>query len=90
MLNIKSYFFLDKEKGYETSFGKIKRDFYGIRIYREDSIFKLINLLLSLSHHKEKTLKMNFILENKDKKWNEIKELLINFRKEIKTEVVKI
>lgn len=89
-LNIKSYFYIDKKKGDYTTFGKLKKDFYGVRIYRINDILKLIKMLLPLSHHKEKILKMNFILENKNKKWEEIKDSLLNLRKIIRNEVVKL
>jgi len=87
-LGLKVNFFLDKKEGSYTTFGKLKKDFYGIRIYRKTNIIKLINVVLSLSHHDEKIRKMNFILENKDRKWNEIKDKIVDLRNEIKKEVI--
>lgn len=87
-LGLKINFFLDKKEGSYTTFGKLKKDFYGIRIYQKTNIIKVINMLLPLTHHDEKIRKMKFILENKDRKWDEIKDKIVNLRNEIKKEVI--
>ena len=87
-MGLKVNFFLDKKEGSYTTFGKLKKDFYGIRIYRKTDIIKLINILLPLSHHLEKVCKMKFILEIWDEKWDEIKDSIKNLRSEIKKEVI--
>lgn len=93
-LGFKINFFLDKKQGSHTTFGKLKKDFYGIRIYRKTDVIKLANTLLPLSHHLDKIRKMKFILENKDEKWDEIKDniaiLRNKIRKEVSDEITKI
>lgn len=84
-LGFATSFYLDKKKGDNSTIsGNLKNNFYGVRIYSKLDIIRIVNSLLPLSRHSEKIRKMKFILENKDRKWNEIKEPLFDLRNGIK------
>ena len=65
-------FYLKNKKGDKLPFGNLKIDIHELVINRKKDIHRLINKLLPLSKHSEKTRKMKFILENKNKTWGEI------------------
>ena len=88
-LDYNAYSYLDKKKGDAASFGPYKKDIYNVVINRKNDIIRLIQNLLPLSKHSEKIRKMKFMLENKDKKWNEIEEGWNKLREEIKGELLK-
>jgi hypothetical protein len=83
------YLYLDKEKGTKASYGVYNQDMFELTINRKKEIISLINKLLPLSKHSEKIRKMNFILENKGKKWNAIEEKWTELREKIKKELLK-
>lgn len=68
---------------------RYSQDVFDLTVNRTEEVMSLINKLLPLSKHSEKIRKMNFILENKNKKWNEIQEKWIKLRNEIKKELLK-
>ncbi len=43
----------------------------------------------SFSHFSEKIRKMNFVLKNKRKRWNDMQKEWVQLRAEIKTELLK-
>jgi len=88
-LNYHPYLYLESKKGAKTSYGTYNQDMFDLTINRKKEIISLINKLLPLSKHSEKIRKMNFILENKNKKWSEIEEKWIKLRDEIKKELLK-
>lgn len=89
MLNYHPYLYLENEKGTKAPCGRFNRDIFDLTINRKEEIISLIQKILPLSKHSEKIRKMNFILENKSKKWNEIQEKWTNLRSEIKNELLK-
>jgi len=80
---------LEKEKGTKAPYGIFNQAIFDLTINRKKEIISLINKLLPLSKHSEKIRKMKFILENKNKKWNEIQEKWTKLRSEIKKELLK-
>jgi len=89
MLNYHPYLYLENKKGTKLSYGICNQDIFDLTLNRKGEIISLVNKLLPLSKHSEKIRKMNFILENKNKKWNEIQEKWIELRGEIKKELLK-
>jgi len=93
ILNYHPYLYLESKKGTKVSSevynGVYNRNIFDLTVNRKKEIISLINKLLPLSKHSEKIRKMNFILENKGKKWNEIQEKWANLRSEIKKELLK-
>ncbi|MBU3918462.1 hypothetical protein KKC63_00935 [Patescibacteria group bacterium] len=89
MLNYHAYLYLEKEKGTKSSYGSYNQDIFDLSINRKEEIVSLINKLLPLSKHSEKTRKMNFILKYKNKKWNSVEEPWNKLREEIKSELLK-
>jgi len=89
MLNYHPYLYLDKEKGTKATYGRFNRDIFDLTINRKKEIISLVNKLLPLSKHSEKIRKMNFILENRKKKWSEIEKKWTKLRDEIKKEILK-
>ena len=87
--NYYAIYYLDKKKGHMTSFGPYRKDLYRVVINRKSDIIRLINTLLPLSKHSEKTRKMKLILKNKDKKWNQVETKWNKLREEIKGELLK-
>ena len=88
-INYNIFSYLDKKKGGVTPFGIYRKNTYRIAINRKQDIIRLIKNLLPLSKHSEKIRKMYFILENKDKKYNEVEKGWNKLREEIKGEVLK-
>jgi len=88
-LNCHSYLYLDKKKGTRASYGVFNQDMFNLTVNRKAEIISLTNKLLPLSKHGEKIRKMNFILENRNKKWGEIQKKWIKLRSEIKKELLK-
>lgn len=80
---------LDIKKGNKSPSGSFKLDIYNLTLNKKKDIYYLIKKILPLSLHNEKTRKMNFILENKGKKWNEIEFELNELKKQIKKELLK-
>jgi len=58
-------------------------------IYRKNEVLSLVNKLLPLSKHSEKTRKMKLMLENKHKSGSEITEKLYELKEEIRGELLK-
>ena len=82
-------FYLDKKKGSKTTYGKYSRDIYDLTLYRKQDVLKLIKKIYKLSKHSEKIRKMDFILKNHNKRWNEIEADLINLKEKINSELLK-
>ena len=89
ILNYHPYLYLKSKKGVKTSYGMYNQDIFDLTVNRTEEVISLINKLLPLSKHSEKIRKMNFILENKNKKWNEIQKKWVKLRNEIKKELLK-
>jgi hypothetical protein len=89
MLNYHPYLYLESKKGTKLSYGVCNQDIFDLTINRRKEIVSLINKLLPLSKHSEKIRKMNFILKNKNKRWNEIQKKWTKLRSEIKKELLK-
>ena len=89
MLSYHPYLYLEIKKGAKTSYGIYNQDLFGLTVNRKEEVISLVNKLLPLSKHSEKIRKMNFILENKNKKWNEIQKKWTKLRGEIKKELLK-
>jgi hypothetical protein len=85
----KTVFTLETKKGSMRPYAPLRKDVYNLTINRKQDIIKLIKNLLPLSKHSEKIRKMYFILENKDKKYNEIEEDWNKLRVQIKRELLK-
>ena len=83
-------FYLSKRKGrINGSFGISNIDIYSLMLYRKREVISLVNKLLHLSMHSEKIRKMEFILENRNKNWNQIIPGWNKLREEIKSELLK-
>lgn len=78
-----SYFDLEFEKG-EHMGKKLNKDMYYLYLQRKQDVINIAKILLKFSHHKEKILKMNLILESSDKTWNEVEDDLLKLRGYIK------
>jgi len=89
ILKYHPYLYLESKKGVKTSYGVYSQDLFDLTINRTEEIISLINKLLPLSKHSEKIRKMNFILENKNKKWNEMQKKWNKLRNDIKKELLK-
>lgn len=89
ILNHHPYLYLESEKGTKAPYGRFNQDMFDLTINRKEEIISLVNKLLPLSKHSEKIRKMNFILENKSKKWNGIQKKWTKLRSEIKKELLK-
>ena len=91
ILNYHPHLYLEKEKGTKIkgSYGMYNQNIFDLIINCKEKIIFLINKLLPLSKHSEKIRKMNFILENKNKRWNEIQKKWTKLRGEIKKELLK-
>ncbi|MCK4635048.1 MAG: hypothetical protein KAT37_04190 [Candidatus Aenigmarchaeota archaeon] len=87
--NLYPRLYLDKRKGTITPYGRYNKDIYDLTLYQKEDLIFLIKRLLPLSRHSEKIRKMNFILKNKNKNWNEIEHEWKNLRKEIERELLK-
>ncbi|MBU1120930.1 hypothetical protein KJ660_03570, partial [Candidatus Micrarchaeota archaeon] len=85
--NPRMYFYA--KKGRRTLYGTYKKDIYDLTLYRKKEVISIIKKLLPLSKHSEKIRRMNFILINQNRKWNEIEGGLNKLRKEIKMELLK-
>lgn len=83
------YLYLKRKKGTKASYGVYNQDMFDLTINRKGEIISLVKKLLPLSKHSEKIRKMNFILENRKKKWSEIEEKWTELREEIKKELLK-
>lgn len=89
ILRYHPYLYLENRKGTKTSYGMYNRDKFDLTVNRKKEIISLVNKLLPLSKHSEKIRKMNFILENKNKEWNEIQKKWTKLRSEIIKELLK-
>ena len=83
------YLYLDREKGAKTNYGAYNQNMFDLTVNRREEIISLAKKLLPLSKHSEKIRKMNFILQNKNKKWIEIQKQWGQLRSDIKTELLK-
>ncbi len=83
------YLYLDREKGAKTNYGAYNQNMFDLTVNRREEIISLAKKLLPLSKHSEKIRKMNFILQNKNKKWTELQKEWVQLRAEIKTELLK-
>ncbi|MAG08716.1 hypothetical protein CMO89_04530 [Candidatus Woesearchaeota archaeon] len=88
-LGYKIVFSLDTKKGSMGPSAPFRIDIYNLTINRKQDVTRLIKHLLPLSKHSEKIRKMNFILENKGRKWHEVSEGWDKLREEIKGELLK-
>lgn len=88
-LGLSPLLYLDRQKGFRTTFGRTREDFYVLKIYKKAAIIKLVKRLLPLSRHNEKITKIRFALELGDKKWREIKDSIFRVRADIKASSIK-
>ncbi len=88
-LGYKTVFHLETLKGTKSPTGQFERDIYNLTINKKEDIVKLIKNVLPLSKHSEKIRKMYFILENKDKKYDEVEKGWNKLREKIKGEVLR-
>ena len=58
---------------------------YYVYLQQKQDVINLAKILLLLSRHEEKTLKMNLILESSKKRWDEVKDGLLRLRSYIKS-----
>jgi hypothetical protein len=81
-LGIISHIYFEYPRGKVTNHGySYNRDLFNLTIYRKEDIRKLIKMLLPLTCHEEKLLKMKLILDNFDSDWLTTKNALANYRK---------
>lgn len=76
-------------KGIKSKFGNFNKEIYNLTLNKREDILYLISKLLPLSKHSEKIRKMEFILKNKDKNWEEIELNWNDLRGKIKKELLK-
>jgi len=88
-LNYHPCLYLEREKGTKAPYGAYNQDIFDLSINRKEEIMSLINRLLPLGKHSEKTRKMSFILKHKNKQWSAVEEPWGKLRKEIKNELLK-
>lgn len=89
MLNYHPYLYLERKRGTRTSYGMYNQDMFDLTVNRIEEVMSLTNKLLRLSKHSEKIRKMNFILENRNKKWNDIQKKWTKIRIGVKKELLK-
>ena len=89
VLNYHPCLYLDRKKGAETNYGTYNQNMFDLSINRREEIISLAKKLLTLSKHSEKIRKMNFILQNRRKKWIDVQKGWVQLRTEIKTELLK-
>lgn len=77
------HLYLKSKKGEEVDGHQLNKDTYDIILYQKEQILSLIKILLPLSKHEEKIKKMKFILDNKEKKWREVKPKWERLKQEI-------
>ncbi len=82
-INITPHLYLDRLSGSKTTFGRTKKDFYVLKIYRTYDLVSIIKILLNYCKHEEKIQKMKLILRNYKKSWSEIKETVSEFKNNI-------
>lgn len=64
-LGLKSHLYLSQRAGTKNKEGKkYNKDFYSLIIYRKSDVINLAKILLPLSKHDEKVLKINLIMNN--------------------------
>ncbi len=78
-----------QSKTYNGPFGKPNIPIYRVNLNQKEHIISLIKILLPLSRHTEKIRKMNFIINHKDKSWNQTNKVWDKLREEIKKEILK-
>lgn len=84
-LDFNSYLYLSAKSGTRNKQGKkYNKNFYSLIVYRKSDVITLPQILLPLSRHKEKILKMNLIVDGVNKNWDEIKDEILQLRNEIK------
>lgn len=75
---------LAHKKGYRKTFGRYNQDMYCLSLNYQEELIRLAKILLIRSKHLEKIWKMKFILENKDRNWEEIKDKIEEFKNNVK------
>ncbi len=81
-LGIISHIYFEHPKGKVTNHGySYNRDLFNLTIYKKGDIQKLIAMLLPLTCHEEKLLKMKLILDKVDSDWLTTKNALAKYRK---------
>lgn len=83
-LKFKPILRLAQKKGYHGGLGRYNKDMYCLNLHYQKDIVKIANILIRFSLHQEKIWKMNFILENQNKNWEEIKDRIEKFRTYVK------
>lgn len=82
--------YLGERKGKKKlNFRASNVDIFSLIMYRKNEVISLIKILLPLSMHSEKIRKMEFIIRNKHKNWEQIVYGWNRLREEIKTELLK-
>ncbi len=81
-------FRLENKNGDRSPSGQFNFNIYNVTLNRKKDTHNLIKKMLPLSKHSEKIRKMQFILENKDKLWNQVEPLWQELRKKIKKEIL--
>mgnify|MGYP001588495414 FL=1 len=89
MYDYHPYLYLQKEKGSKTSYGTYNQDMFDLTLNAKKEVLSLANKLLHLSKHSEKMRKMNFVLKNKNKGWDEIQRKWAKLKDEIKKELLR-
>ena len=84
-----SHLYLDRKQGSRTTYGRLRKDFYVLRLYCNYDIIRLIKKLLPLSRHDEKVRKMQLILQCARKKWSDVRVNVSRLKEDIKNEVIK-
>jgi len=74
-------FGLLRKKGRKTNVAKYGKNLYFLYLNRQEEILKLAKILLKYSKHAEKMWRMKFIIENSGKKYEEVKNELLYFKK---------
>ncbi len=87
--NYTTQLYLDREKGTKGIYGALRNDMYNLTLYRKNDVLSLVNIILPLSKHSEKTRKMKFILKNKDKLWDGVETGWNRIKEEIRSELLK-
>ncbi len=82
--------YLTRKRGTKIGPFILKKDMYRLCLMKRKEVTKLAKLLLPFVRHLEKKQKINLLLESVEyKKYKEIEERVIDFRKRIKEDVAK-
>ena len=77
--------YITKLKGTTTNVGNVTQNLYSMVIYQKKDLISLAQILLKLSKHEEKIMKMNFVINNYHKKWTDVSDSLAKLKAEIKS-----